>query len=71
MYSEIPESLCWHVLDGIAQALLWLHHGVKRTFLPNRLYDDDWHPIIGVQISPKNSEAIRKISQSNKLLIGV
>lgn len=57
----MPESLCWHVLDGISQALLWLHHGHKHTFLfdQHMPHDDDWHPIIIGQISPGNSKAFK------------
>ncbi|KAI9709412.1 MAG: hypothetical protein M1812_007689 [Candelaria pacifica] len=53
---EIPESLCWHVLDGIVQAFLWLHYGHKSTFPFNRhmLHDDDWHPILMTDINPAN-----------------
>ncbi|KAI9775003.1 MAG: hypothetical protein M1835_005977 [Candelina submexicana] len=53
---EIPESLCWHVLDGINQALLWLHYGHKDTFPFDRHmgHDDDWHPVLMTDINPAN-----------------
>ncbi|SLM41063.1 Serine/threonine/dual specificity protein kinase, catalytic domain [Lasallia pustulata] len=53
---EIPESLCWHVLEGISQALLWLHHGHKHTFPfdTHVWHDDDWHPILIGKITPAN-----------------
>lgn len=59
MDREIPESLCWHVLDGISQALLWLHFGHKDTFPFDRHmgHDDDWHPILIMNITPTNSES--------------
>ncbi|KAI9877657.1 MAG: hypothetical protein M1830_003176 [Pleopsidium flavum] len=52
----IPESLCWHVLDGISQALLWLHYGHKDTFPFDQHmgHDDDWHSILIADIGPKN-----------------
>lgn len=57
--SDIPEGLCWHVLDGISQALLWLHHGHKHTFPFNHHmeHDDDWHPILFTDITPANSKS--------------
>ncbi len=70
MRSNIPESLCWHVLDGITQALLWLHHGHRHTFPfdQHMIRDDDWHPVTIVQISPTNSKGIVKMTSSKKLL---
>ncbi|KAH6679101.1 kinase-like domain-containing protein [Halenospora varia] len=52
---SLPESLCWHVLRSISKALLWLHHGVKETAgIPGEYmkHDDDWHPILVMDISP-------------------
>lgn len=52
---SLPESLCWHVLRSISKALLWLHYGVKETAgIPGEYmkYDDDWHPILVMDISP-------------------
>ncbi|KAI9805933.1 MAG: hypothetical protein M1825_000547 [Sarcosagium campestre] len=51
---DIPEALCWHVLDALSKALLYLHHGQKYTFPFDRimLQDDDWHPILVRKIVP-------------------
>ncbi|KAI9808886.1 MAG: hypothetical protein M1827_007161 [Pycnora praestabilis] len=56
--TEIPDSLCWHVLDGISQALLWLHTGYKDTFPFDRhmAHDDDWQPVLIGEISPASSK---------------
>ena len=64
----IPESLCWHVLDGISQALLWLHHGYKHTFPFNHHmeHDDDWHPILISDITPANSESCIFLENAGK-----
>ena len=58
MVREIPESLCWHVLKGISNALLWLHTGCKHSFLSGYDMDqgDDWHPITMTEINPSKSE---------------
>jgi hypothetical protein len=53
---SVPESLCWHVLESIARALLWLHHGIKQTEGIEgdyNLHDDDWHPILIRDVSPE------------------
>lgn len=70
MRSDIPESLCWHVLGGITQALLWLHYGHKHTFPFDQhiIHDDDWHPVIIAEINPTNSKTVIKIALSKKLL---
>jgi len=52
---SLPESLCWHVLRSISNALLWLHHGVKETpGIPGERekHDNDWHPILIMDVSP-------------------
>lgn len=57
MHRELPEGLCWHVLDGISNALLWLHYGCKHTFLSdyNMDHGDDWHRILMTEINPSKS----------------
>lgn len=59
MRSDLPESLCWHVLDGISKALLWLHCGRKHTFPydSDMNHDDDWQPVTITELSPANSKA--------------
>lgn len=61
MRSKIPESLCWHVLDGISKALLWLHYGRNNTFpFDNRIdYSHEWHPITLHYLDPTKSEIKR------------
>ncbi|KAI9788080.1 MAG: hypothetical protein M1833_003125 [Piccolia ochrophora] len=56
--ADMPESLCWHVLSGVAKALMYLHTGVKHTFPFDRtmVQDDDWHPVMIADISPSKSE---------------
>ncbi|MCJ1261463.1 hypothetical protein MMC22_001327 [Lobaria immixta] len=53
---DLPESLCWHVLDGISKALLWLHCGRKHTFPydSDMNHDDDWQPITITELTPAN-----------------
>lgn len=58
---SLPESLCWHVLRSISQALLWLHYGVKEVVdfseegghqRKYTQHDDDWQPILIMDVSP-------------------
>ncbi|KZF21162.1 kinase-like protein [Xylona heveae TC161] len=51
---EIPESLVWHVLAGMTQALLWLHFGQKISypFNSHMQHDDDWQPVLMTDINP-------------------
>lgn len=52
---SLPESLCWHVLQSISKALLWLHHGVKETEGIRgdwMKHDDDWQPVLIRDVSP-------------------
>ncbi|MCJ1461555.1 hypothetical protein MMC07_000152, partial [Pseudocyphellaria aurata] len=53
---ELPESICWHVLDGISKALLWLHYGRKHAFpyASDMSHDDGWQPITITEITPAN-----------------
>ncbi|KAI9769152.1 MAG: hypothetical protein M1840_004503 [Geoglossum simile] len=50
----VPESLCWHVLSGINQALQYLHTGQKRAYLwgQQMVVDDDWQGVLCASISP-------------------
>ncbi|RDW75293.1 hypothetical protein BP6252_06435 [Coleophoma cylindrospora] len=54
---SLPESLCWHVLESISRALLWLHHGIRDVeniethVLP---LDDDWQTILHRDLNPDN-----------------
>lgn len=43
----IPESLCWHVLEGVTNALLWLHYGYQKSSR-----EIDWNPIALINIHP-------------------
>ena len=55
IFEGFPEDFCWHVLDSIAKALMWLHFGVKeRSGEPGQfdVHDDDWHPILHRNIEP-------------------
>lgn len=47
LHRAIPESLCWHVLEGVTNALLWLHYGLDNTHV-----EDDWNPIALINIHP-------------------
>ena len=52
---SLPENLCWHVLQSISRALLWLHQGIKEAKgIPSRFSksNDDWHTILIRDISP-------------------
>ena len=52
---SLPESLCWHVLQSISKALLWLHYGVKETAGKGgdwTTHDDDWQPVLIRDVSP-------------------
>ncbi|KAI9738746.1 MAG: hypothetical protein M1834_008253 [Cirrosporium novae-zelandiae] len=51
---EIPEDFCWHVLEGISNALLWLHQGYTKPpdFNVVAPVDEDWHPILYGVLSP-------------------
>lgn len=46
-HRAIPESLCWHVLEGVTNALLWLHYGYQQSYR-----DEDWNPIALINIHP-------------------
>lgn len=47
LHRAIPESLCWHVLEGVTNALLWLHYGYQQSYR-----DEDWNPIALINIHP-------------------
>lgn len=47
LHRAIPESLCWHVLEGVTNALLWLHYGYQQSYK-----DEDWNPIALINIHP-------------------
>lgn len=47
MDRAIPESLCWHVLEGVTSALLWLHYGYQKSSR-----EGDWNPIAMINIHP-------------------
>ncbi|KAL7911967.1 kinase-like domain-containing protein [Trichoderma velutinum] len=59
----LPESLCWHVLISLLNAITYLHDG-KRLFLDAKapageerqwlLVDEDWNPILHRAIEPRN-----------------
>ncbi|KAL7946048.1 hypothetical protein V8C42DRAFT_322322 [Trichoderma barbatum] len=59
----LPESLCWHVLTSLLNAITYLHDG-KRLFLDTKAppeeerqwlpVDQDWNPILHRAIEPKN-----------------
>lgn len=42
------------MLDGLLQALVWLHYGFKKTFPFDRYmgHDKDWQPILAKTIHP-------------------
>lgn len=50
LHRAIPESLCWHVLEGVTNALLWLHYGYS-----NSRQKKDWSPIALINIHPGSS----------------
>ena len=47
LHRAIPESLCWHVLEGVTNALLWLHYGYSKS-----RQGVDWNPIALISIHP-------------------
>ncbi|KAL5092341.1 hypothetical protein Trisim1_001600 [Trichoderma cf. simile WF8] len=59
----LPESLCWHVLTSLLNAITYLHDG-KRLFLDTKVpageerqwlpVDQDWNPILHRAIEPVN-----------------
>lgn len=59
----LPESLCWHVLTSLVNAITYLHDG-KRLFLDTKAprgeqrrwmsVDQDWNPILHRAIEPRN-----------------
>ncbi|KAM0254894.1 hypothetical protein ACHAQJ_006331 [Trichoderma viride] len=59
----LPESLCWHVLTSLLNAITYLHDG-KRLFLDTKAppgeerkwmsVDQDWNPILHRAIEPRN-----------------
>ncbi|KAL7900150.1 kinase-like domain-containing protein [Trichoderma sp. SZMC 28014] len=59
----LPESLCWHVLTSLLNAITYLHDG-KRLFLDTEAseggakiwasVDQDWLPILHRAIEPRN-----------------
>ncbi|KAI9806390.1 MAG: hypothetical protein M1826_004659 [Phylliscum demangeonii] len=52
-----PESLCWHVLEGISRALIFLHEGRSSLDQRHQLIhapEDDWQPVMVVDINPTN-----------------
>lgn len=59
----LPESLCWHVLTSLLNAITYLHDG-KRLFLDTKApageerqwlpVDQDWNPILHRAIEPVN-----------------
>ncbi|KAK4085291.1 uncharacterized protein Triagg1_281 [Trichoderma aggressivum f. europaeum] len=59
----LPESLCWHVLTSLLNAITYLHDG-KRLFLDTKApageerqwlpVDQDWNPILHRAIEPEN-----------------
>ncbi|UKZ79664.1 hypothetical protein TrVFT333_007424 [Trichoderma virens FT-333] len=59
----LPESLCWHVLTSLLNAITYLHDG-KRLFLDTMAprgrerqwlsVDQDWNPILHRAIEPRN-----------------
>ncbi|KAL7783155.1 hypothetical protein V8C43DRAFT_318550 [Trichoderma afarasin] len=59
----LPESLCWHVLTSLLNAITYLHDG-KRLFLDTKApageerqwlpLDQDWNPILHRAIEPRN-----------------
>jgi hypothetical protein len=49
---SLPESLCWHVLKSISRALLWLHFGIKERWGSWVECDEDWQPVLIVDVSP-------------------
>jgi hypothetical protein len=69
---EIPEELCWRVLSGVTDALNWLHHGTKNSFLFERdmYHDEDWQPVLIGTITPKNSTTPPPLySETSKLTL--
>ncbi|KAI9890462.1 MAG: hypothetical protein M1814_003946 [Vezdaea aestivalis] len=50
----MPETLCWHVLEGMAKALRWLHTGVKsfKVLSQDLERDFDWQSIYVMRIEP-------------------
>lgn len=58
---EIPESLCWHVLDGLSKAMLWLQLGkrVENEHLTPTA-DVDWHPVLVTYMTPANGKTLNR-----------
>ncbi|KAI0204563.1 hypothetical protein F4808DRAFT_414023 [Astrocystis sublimbata] len=56
----LPESLCWHVLTAVLNALVWLHDGVRDVGLGEDTswrkldQDVDWQPMLHRNINPRN-----------------
>ncbi|KAL6818545.1 hypothetical protein GGI42DRAFT_310187 [Trichoderma sp. SZMC 28013] len=59
----LPESLCWHVLTSLLNAITYLHDGKRLVLDPKAptgeerqwlSVDQDWNPIVHRAIEPKN-----------------